>query len=151
MRRVLLEVAAALRNIGTVTFVDPVRQGRPQPREWPRGLAAIGAATLLVYVLLAAAATFAVDIRQSGDLTASASSGHTLPTAALPLLLTGLILSFALAHTAALHTSWWLRITLFLLGAAATLFFTTPAFDSPLLLVGSAAAYLVLLVFTLAR
>lgn len=151
MRRTLLEIVAALRDTWVITFVEPVREGRPQPRTWPRGLAAIGAATLALYVLLTLAATFAVPLRQSGDLTASPASEHTLPTAAVPVLLLGVILSFALAHTAALHTSWWVRAVLFLIGASATVFFVTPAFTSPLLVAGSLASYLALLVFTLVR
>lgn len=151
MKRTWQEVLAALRDVWTITFVEPVREGRPQPRSWPDGLAPVGAATLLLYVLLTAAATFAVPLRQGGTLTASPASEHTLPTVTVPLLLVGVVLSFALAHTAALHTSWWLRVALFVVGASATVFFVAPAYNDPLLVLGSLGAYLALLVFTLVR
>lgn len=144
-------LVTALRDILRITFVEPVREGRPQPSQWPPGLAAIGAAAMTVYVLLAIAATFAVPLRQTGDLTISSTSEFTLPTISLPLLVTGLLLSLSLAHSAALHTSWWLRLPLFLFGAAATFFFTSTAFDRPLLILGSVLAYLGLLAFTILR
>ena len=144
-------IVTALRDIGRITFVEPVREGRPQPARWPRGLAAIGAAAMTVYVLLALAATFAVPLRQAGDLTVSPTSEFTLPTISLPVLVAGLLLSLSLAHTAALHTSWWLRLPLFLFGAVATSFFTATAFDRPLLMLGSVLAYLGLLAFTILR
>ena len=144
-------ITTALRDIWRITFAEPVREGRPQPSRWPHGLAAIGAAAATLYVLLTLAAAFAVPLRQAGDLTASPTSEFTLPTITLPLLVAGLLLSLVLAHTAALHTSWWLRLPLFLFGAAATFFFTATAFDQPLLMLGSVLAYLGLLVFTLVR
>ena len=145
------EFGRALRDIWEITFVEPVRSGRPQPSRWPRGLAAIGVATIVVYAALALAATFAVPLRQLGELTVSATSDTTVPTTSLPLLVAGLLLSLALAHTAALHTSWWLRVPLFLLGAAATFFFSLTAFDQPVVMAGAALAYLGLLVFTIVR
>ncbi|MCW5951148.1 MAG: hypothetical protein KIT69_02675, partial [Propionibacteriaceae bacterium] len=144
-------IVTALRDIWRITFVEPVREGRPQPSQWPHGLAAIGAAAATLYVALTLAATFAVPLRQAGELTVSPTSAFTLPTISLPLLVAGLLLSLALAHTAALHTSWWLRLPLFLFGAAATFFFTATAFDRPLLILGSVLAYLGLLVFTIVR
>ena len=151
MRRIGAELLAALRDVWTITFVEPVREGRPRPRTWPDGLAAIGAATLVLYALLTLAATFAVPLRQAGELSASPASDQTLPTVVVPVLLVGLIFSFSLAHTAALHTSWWLRIALFLVGATATIFFVAPAFNNPVLVLGSLGSYAALLVFTLLR
>lgn len=142
---------SALRDVWRITFADPVREGRPQPSRWPRGLAAIGAAVATLYVLLTLAAAFAVPLRQIAELTASPTSEFTLPTLSLPPLVAGLLASMALAHTAALHTGWWLRLPLFLFGAAATFFFTATAFDSPLLILGSVLAYLGLLGFTIVR
>ncbi len=151
MSEALGQIGNALRDVWRITFVEPVREGRPQPAQWPHGLAAIGAAAATVYVLLALAATFAVPLRQAGELTVSPTSDFTLPTISLPLLVAGLLLSLALAHTAALHTSWWLRLPLFLFGAAATFFFAATAFDRPLLILGSVLAYLGLLGFTIVR
>lgn len=151
MSRAPESILAAVRDVWRITFADPVREGHPRPSSWPRGLAAIGLAAMVVYVALALSATFAVPLRQLGNLTVSPTSDHTLPTASLPLLVAGLLLSLTLAHTAALHTSWWLRIPLFVLGATAVFFFTATAYDRPLLVAGSALAYFGLLVFTLVR
>lgn len=151
MSRAPESILAAVRDVWRITFADPVREGRPRPSSWPRGLAAIGLATMVVYVALTLAATFAVPLRQFGTLTVSPTSEHTLPTTSLPLLIAGLLLSLILAHTAALHTSWWLRIPLFVLGTTAVFFFAATAYDRPLLVAGSALAYLGLLVFTLVR
>ena len=145
------DLRTGLRDVWRITLVEPIREGRLQPRGWPRGLAAILAAVMVVYVLLTLAAAFAVPLRQAGDLSVSPSTPHSLPTLAIPLLLTGLLLSFSLAHTAALHTSWWLRAVLFLTGASATFFFVGPAFDRPLQMAGSILSYLALLVFTIVR
>lgn len=142
---------SAVRDILRITFVEPVREGRPRPSRWPRGLAAIGASAIAVYILLGLAAMFAVPLRQAGDLAISPTSEFTLPVITLPLLTTGLLLSLALAHTAALHTSWWLRVPLFLFGALATFFFTATAYDLPVMILGSVLAYLGLLVFTIVR
>lgn len=144
-------IGRALRDVWRITFAEPVQEGRPQPSRWPHGLAAIGAAAGALYVLLTLAAVFAVPLRQAVELTASPTSEFTLPTLSLPLLVAGLLLSLALAHTAALHTSWWLRLPLFLFGATATFFFTATAFDQPVLMLGSVLAYLGLLVFTILR
>ena len=145
------DLGSGLRDVWQITLVEPIREGRLQPRGWPRGLAPVLAAVVGIYALLALAAAFAVPLRQAGDLTVSPSTPYSLPTVAVPLLLTGLLLSFSLAHTAALHTSWWLRVVLFLTGASATFFFAGPAFDRPLQMAGSILAYLTLLVFTIVR
>ncbi|MGC3955032.1 MAG: hypothetical protein QM804_12450 [Propionicimonas sp.] len=145
------EIGRALRDVFEITLAQPVRTGRPRPSDWPRGLAAIGLAALVVYGALTLAATFAVPLRQWGELTVSPTSDTTLPSATLPLLVAGLLLSLALAHTAALHTSWWLRLPLFVLGGAAIFPFTISAFDRPVQLVGSVLAYLALLIFTIVR
>lgn len=152
------QIAAALADVARTTFVQPVQAGRPQPSRWPRGLAAIGAATAVVYIGLGLAAVFAVPLRRSGEVTVSYTS-PTLPTVAVPLLLAGLLLSLALAHTAVLHSSWWLRIPVFLLGTTTAFLFwlVTPDVTwtisphRPFMIAGGIAAYLALAAFTVAR
>jgi len=152
VRRTLLDVLAAIRTTLDITFVIPVRQGRPRPREWVRGLPSIGAAMLVLYGLLALAAIFAVELRRGGDLVLSPATSASLPGVVVWLLLCGVVFSFALVHTAALHTSWWLRVVLFLVGLLALFFFAVPTWlKVPWAVFISIAAYLGLLVFTLVR
>ena len=151
-RRALNSLLGLVKQTLVGTFVDPVREGRPRPSTWPTGLPAVGAAALVLYALLALAAVFAVPLRQHGHLVLSASSDTTLPTSVIWLLMCGVVLSFALVHTAALHTSWLLRAVLFLLGAAALFFFAGPAMVSaPLAGIASFVLYIGLLVFTIVR
>ncbi|MEA4945884.1 MAG: hypothetical protein VB080_15795 [Propionicimonas sp.] len=152
MKTVLTELVAAVRDTLTITFVEPVRQGRPRPSSWPRGLPAIGAAALIVYVMLGLATVFAVDLRQEGELVLAQSSQTSLPQAAVGLLFCGVILSLALAHTAALHTSWWLRLALFLLSAVVWLQFVIyTTLNAPWLVLVSLGCYLGLVAFTVVR
>lgn len=152
MRRALVEILAALRDTFVITFVEPVREGRPRPRTWPRGLPAIGAAALVLYCLLGLATIFAVNLRQDGDLVLSPSSQTSLPSSTVGLLLSGVIVSFALAHTAALRTSWWLRAALFVLGGSALFYFVSYSLITATWVAGvSAGLYLLLLVFTIVR
>ena len=152
MKRILSELVAMVRDALVMTFVDPVKEGRPHPRSWPRGLPAIGAAVLVIYVLLAIAALFSVTLRQSSSLVLSSSSMITLPESTIWLLQCGVVMSFALVHTAALHTSWWLRAILFLLGSGALIFFISPALiTAPWVAFASALMYVGLLIFTLVR
>ena len=146
------ELIELVRGTLAATFVVPVREGRPRPSTWPRGLPAIGAGALGVYILLVLAAVFAVPLRQNGPLLVENNSSTTLPASVVWLLMTGVILSFSLVHTAALHTSWPLRILLFVIGSMALLFFVAPALvvSSPIVLV-SVLLYVGLFVFTVFR
>ncbi len=151
MNRVLAEFTAAARDVLRITFVDPVRHGRPRPREWPRGLPQVGAATAVLSGLLGLAILFAVPLRGLGELTSSTSTSHAVPALALPLLLTGTLFSFILAGTAALRASWWLRLLLLVLGAAVVFFFSARAAGNLLLVAVPVALYLALVVFTFVR
>ncbi len=152
MRRVALEALAALRDTLVITFVDPVKAGHPRPSTWPRGLPSIATATGVLYVLLGLAAVAAVQLRQGGELVVPPTSDKSLPASTIPLLLCGVILSLVLAHTAALHTSWWLRAVLFALGGSTLFFFGSFAFlEQPWSVAVSAGLYLALLVFTVFR
>ena len=151
-KRALWDIVEAVRETLVITFVTPVREGRPRPRRWARGLPAIGAAMLVLYALLALAAVFAVDLRRRGDLVFSLASPTSLPDAVVWLLLCGVVFSFALVHTAALHTSWWLRVALFAVGVLALFFFAgASSMSGPLVVVASVLAYIGLLVFTIVR
>jgi len=151
-RRALGSLFDLVKQTLVMTFVEPVREGRPRPSTWPVGLQAVGAAALALYALLALAAVFAVPLRQHGHLVLSASSDTTLPVSVIWLLMCGVVLSFSLAHTAALHTSWLLRVVLFLLGAVTLFFFAGPAMvKAPLAGLAAFLLYVGLLVFTIVR
>ena len=151
MREAFSEIITAIRETLVITFVDPVREGRPQPRSWPRGLAPVGAAVLVLYVGLGLTIIFAAPLRQ-GDLSLGYSSQTSLPTVTLGLLLTGIIISLVLAHTAAIRGPWWLKITLFILGGNALYFITIfSVIQNLLTLFISVGMYAALLVFTLVR
>ncbi len=151
MNAVLQQAAAAVRDVWQITFVLPVKEGRPRPREWERGLREVGGAVAVVFGLLGLATVFAVPLRQWSPLTMAPESTQSLPVVALPLLLTGSVLSFALALTAALHTTWWLRLALLVVGGSAIVFFAAEAVANPLLLAPAALGYLGLVGFTIAR
>jgi len=151
-RRVLSSLTGLVKRTLVSTFVAPVREGRPRPSTWPVGLPAVGAVALVLYALLGLAAIFAVPLRQHGHLVLSQTSDTTLPASVIWLLMCGVVLSFALVHTAALHTSWLLRTVLFLLGAPALFFFTAAAtVKAPLASIASFTLYAGLLVFTIVR
>jgi hypothetical protein len=148
---VLNELLVAIRDVVRITFVTPVKEGRPHPSAWPRGLREVGTGTAVVFALLALSIVFSGPLRQYGTLTLSSATANGVPELTLPLLLTGTLLSFALIITAALHTSWWLRISLLGIGGAAVVFFTAQAWTSPLLIAVSALAFLALVGFTIVR
>ena len=152
MKQVLAQLLGIVKDTIEITFVAPVREGRPRPSTWPRGLPAIGAASLVLYCLLALAAVFAVPLRRAGHLVLSGASSTSLPQSVIWLLLCGVIVSFSLVHTAALHTSWLLRVVLFVLGGVVLIFFVMPATAAVAWAwVPSVALYCGLLVFTVIR
>lgn len=151
MNPVLSQIVAAVRDVLQITFVSPVREGRPHPSAWPYGLRQLGAAATAVFALLALAIVFAVPLRQVGELSMSYASPDGVPQVTVPLLLTGLLFSFAIALTAALHTSWWLRIVLLLIGGSAIAIFAAEAWKSPIPLLTSVGAFLTLVVFAFVR
>jgi hypothetical protein len=148
---VLAELADAVRDIGRITFVEPVREGRPRPSAWPRGLREIGVATTIVFALLGLAILFAVPLRQFGDLTLAPGTNTSVPEVATPLLLGAVLLALILVNTAALHTSWWLRGVLLVLSASTIALLAAPAWSNLPVLAVSLGCYLALVVFTLFR
>jgi hypothetical protein len=151
MNPVLSQLLAAARDVLRITFVVPVREGRPHPSAWPHGLREVGAAATTVFGLLALAIVFAGPLRQSGQLAMSGTNSDGVPVVTLPLLLTGVLLSTALAVTAALHSAWWLRLVLLVLGGAAVVFFLSDFLYSPPQLGMALLAYLALVSFTFVR
>lgn len=151
MKTGFAEVVAAVRDVLRTTFVTPVREGRPHPANWPNGLREVGAATAIVFGLLAVAILFAEPLRRTGELVLDPSTGDGVPQLVLPLLLTGLLLSFALLVTAALHTSWWLRLLLLLIGAAAVFLFTGQTWTDPAMMAVAVLGYLAVAGFATVR
>lgn len=147
----LTEIRAALRDVWLITVVTPVRDGRPHPSRWASGLREIAGAVAVVFVALAATILLAVPLRQWDALALGPVTGVSLPLISVPLLLTGVGVSFSLVCTAALHTGWWLRIALLGLGASAVFFFSVQAWTNPALLWVSGGAYAALIGFALVR
>jgi len=145
------QLLTAMKDALRITFVTPVREGRPHPSAWPHGLREIGTAATAVFTLLALATVFAGPLRQSGQLAMSGASPNGVPTLTLPLLLTGVLLSAALAMTAALHSPWWLRLVLLTVGGSAVFFFLPGFLNDPLKLGISVLACLALVVFAFVR
>lgn len=145
------ELRTAAGDVARITLVTPVREGRPHPRDWPRGLREVGAAVAAIFVLLALATLFAVPLRQLDQLSLSQSTGNTLPAVAVPLLLTATLVSVALSTTAALHTSWWLRLLLLVPAGGVVFFFSVQAWTEPVWVLASVAGLLGLLGFVAVR
>jgi hypothetical protein len=151
MSQTIDEVRHALRDMLHVTFVEPVRGGWPQPRSWPLGLGTVGLAGALVFGLLGAAILGSGWLRQADRLVQSNTSGQSVPATSVPLLLTAVVLSFALAATAGLHAPWWLRGSILVLTAEATLFFAAFRLTELVPTLVVAGAVVGLAVFTFVR
>lgn len=152
MNPVFKEVLEAGRDVLRITFVEPVKEGRPRPKDWPRGLREVAATALIVLVALGLAILGSSWLRSHDVLVLSPSAVEiTIPGLALPLLLLGVLTSLALAATAALHTSWWLRIAMLALAGVAVVLMNPLALQAPLALLLVAGSYLALLTFALVR
>ena len=152
MRHFLHELGGLAKHFVDEIFVSQVRDGRLRPSTWVRGLPAIGAGALIIYSLLGLSAVFAVTLRRHSTLVVSPASDTSLPAPVIWLLICGVVLTFSLVHTAALHTSWVWRVVLFLVGVMALFYFVTPVLlTAPLVALVSPLLYLGLLVFTIVR
>jgi hypothetical protein len=123
MSGTLAELRRATRDMLHVTFVEPVRVGRPRPRSWPVGLGTVGSGCAVVFGLLVLVTLGSGWLRQTDRLLQSHTSGQSVPATSVPLLMAAVVLSFALAATAGLHAPWWLRASLLVLTAEGVLFF----------------------------
>ncbi len=153
MRAVIVELVSAVREVVTITFIKPVRDGRPHPSTWPAGLSVIGVAVMMVSISLGLAAIFAGPLRRLSHLVIDqALPDLQLPAAVIPLLLCGVVLSLALTHTAAVRTVWWARAAVIVIGA--TVLFTFSGWsmiEQPWAIWISVAIYLSLCVFMFIR
>ncbi len=143
-------VRRGLRRVVELTFVDPVRHGRPRPEEWPTGLRSVGVASLVLYATLALAAAFAQPLREL-SLATSLTTRRTVPEAVLPLLMAGLVWTLTLAHTALIRLVWYVKLPLLVICLVAVGSFVATGYDRPLLLGVAVTAYVGLLVFVLVR
>jgi hypothetical protein len=151
MSQTVTELRSAIRDMLHVTFVEPVRDGRPRPRSWPLGLGTVGTVCAVVFALLGLAIVGSGWLRQADRLVLSPSSGNSLPSASIPLLLAAVVLAFALALTAALHAPWWLRLCLLALTGEGVLFFLAPQLTNTWTLVPAGIGVGGLVVFTIVR
>jgi hypothetical protein len=149
---VFKEVLEAGRDVLRITFVEPVKEGRPRPKDWPGGLRQIAATAVIVLAALGLAILGSSWLRSHDELVLSPSIvDMTIPSLALPLLMLGVLTSLALAVTAALHTSWWLRIALLALAGVAVVLMNPLALQAPLALLLAAGSYFALLIFAIVR
>lgn len=147
--RTLTALGNVVRDIVWLTVVQPVRDGRPRSAGWPAGLGAIVASILTLYGLLTLAVVFAGPLRGAGTLLVSQTL--TIPEAGAWLCIAGVVLSLALLLTAALHLPWWVKVFSLMSGSVAVLFFATAGASDPLLLMGSLAGLLVVVVLMIVR
>lgn len=91
-------------------ILDPIREGRPRPSEWPPGMLPIGILALTSFGATMLAALFAAEIRENTVLTTS-NPDLSLPVPAIPAFLWLLTLVFTLVQTATLHGHWLLRLS----------------------------------------
>ncbi len=148
---VLSSITRAAGDVVRAALVRPVEDGRPRPRTWPPGLIAISVGTGILYLWLSLLAAGAAVVREESDLVVSHATGITMPDVALPFLLGSFVWCMILLHTAALHTSWWPKLALGLVGVMAFGFFSAPSWTNPVLTAASLAVYGGLGVFTLTR
>lgn len=152
MNATLKEVVDAGRDVLKITFVQPVREGRPRPDGWPPGLRQIAASAIAVLAMLTLGTLGSGLLRGQDTLSLSPTDLNvTLPSLSLPVLLLGVVVALALAATAALHAAWWLRLGVLILTAVAIVTANPMALTTPtgMLLVGG--SFLILVGFTIAR
>ncbi len=152
MRRAWTEIYQASRDVARITFVEPVRDGRPRPDQWPIGLRSAAVISAILSALLVFVVAVSGWLRSTDVLVQSAAeSDVVLPGTTLPLLVVAALVAFALAMTAALHVVWWVR--LFLLIVSGTTIFTldAPAMVTPVGVGFVIVGYVTLVVFNLAR
>ncbi len=151
MNQTVEELRRAATDMLHVTFVEPVRDGRPRPRSWPLGLGTVGLACAAVFVLLGLAILGSGWLRQADRMVQSHTSGESVPASSIPLLLVAVVLAFALALTAALHAPWWLRVCLLALTGEGVLFFLAPQLTSAWAALPAVVGVGGLVVFTIVR
>lgn len=151
MNGALREVYEAGRDVLKITFVTPIVDGRPRPRQWPSGLQPIGWGAVALLVLVSLATLASGPLRAFGQLTTSPNSSGALPDLSVPLLLAAVLTSFALACTAALHTSGWLRVAILVVAVSVVVLFGMEALTSPVSLGITVTGIAGLVVFTAIR
>lgn len=88
----------------------PIAEGRLINNGWPGGLGGIVAVSGCCYTALIIATGGAIWLRGHGSMLYS-PPGLTIPLNALPAVLAGVAMSLACLLTAALHATWWVRLS----------------------------------------
>lgn len=151
MNAALTEVLQAGRDVLRITFVDPVKDGRPRPAGWPTGMVPVGIAVAAVFSVLVLATLLSAPLRQWDTLQLDPATTQALPTVSIPLLLTAVVLSFAMVLTATLHASWWLRLVLWVVSSIAVLQFTLTGLINTQQMMVSGVAAVALVIFIVIR
>ncbi len=156
MRPAVGPAAAAARTVAGRVFADPIRTGRPRDVGWPPGLRSVVLAALAVFVV-GLALTAASGPLRAGLPLASAEFRqlYVLPRPTVWLLLFMIVFTLALAQTAALHASWWIRalVTVTSLSVMGIWGIRKPSLSYPgiVLTIGLLMAVLLILVIIRAR
>ncbi len=151
MNAALTEIVQAGRDVLRISFVEPVKEGRPRPADWPAGLRPVGVAVTAVLSVLMLATLVSAPLRRWDTLSVNQTAAVALPSVSIPLLVTAVVLSFAMVLTASLHSPWWLRLSLWTLSGLVTLSFTFTGFINPQQMIVSVVAGVVLVGFMLIR
>jgi hypothetical protein len=152
MKRAWTEIYQASRDVLRITFVDPVRDGRPRPDQWPIGLRSAAVISAVLSGLLIFVVAISGWLRSTDVLVQSVTeSDFVLPGTTIPLLVVAALVAFALAMTAALHVVWWLRVFLLIIGGTTIFTLDAPAMVTPLGVGIVLVGYVALVVFNLAR
>lgn len=108
MRRAATGLVALAKEFGRIVFVDPIRDGRLEPRSWPPGWATIMGLSLVGYLAVGGLTIAAGPLR--GNTPLATVDSFVLPALALPVLNIIIAWCVTLLVTAALHAHWSLRI-----------------------------------------
>lgn len=101
-------LVALVKEFGRIVFVDPIRDGRLEPRSWPSGWATIMWLSLIGYLAVGGLTVAAGPLR--GHTPLASVDSFVLPSIALPVLNVIIAWCVTLLVTAALHAHWSLRV-----------------------------------------
>jgi hypothetical protein len=148
----LTEIIEAGKDVLKTTFTAPIVEGHPKVNQWPSGLRSAGWVAAGAFALLMLFTLGSGWLRQVDSLVFGTNdSGITMPSLAVPVMTTAVVLSCALAVTATLRAPWWVRAAILALAAMADLSFNAFTASNPLQLAVAALASVALVVFVIVR
>jgi hypothetical protein len=103
-------VARLLLTLVAKVIADPIRNGRMRDVDWPYGLRLIVGLGSVSFAIGALVVVFSSLIRRSGELSVASTLSASIPRGYVWLLIWLVLVALAMFQTAALHTTWWLRL-----------------------------------------